>query len=139
MEIDIMRHEELTGKILEACFEVSNELGIGYLESVYEKALLVALAQKNLRVEAQIPLKVTFRGVIVGDFDADLLVEGTILVEIKAVSSLLKPHYAQILNYLKTTGLEVGMIVNFGNPKLEYRRFDNRMIDRPLLDNLLNE
>jgi GxxExxY protein len=134
-----MRHEELTGKILEACFEVSNELGIGYLESVYEKALLVALAQKNLRVEAQIPLKVTFRGVIVGDFDADLLVEGTILIEIKAVSSLLKPHYAQILNYLKTTGLEVGMIVNFGNPKLEYRRFDNRMIDRPLLDNLLNE
>jgi GxxExxY protein len=124
---------------LEACFEVSNELGIGYLESVYEKALLVALAQKNLRVEAQIPLKVTFRGVIVGDFDADLLVEGMILVEIKAVSLLIKPHYAQVLNYLKTTGLEVGMIVNFGKPKLEYRRFDNRMIDRPLLDNLLNE
>lgn len=131
-----MKHEELTGKILEACFEVSKELGVGFLESVYEKALLVALAQKSFRVEAQVPLKVNFRGVIVGDFYADLLVEGNALVEIKAVDSLFKRHHAQQLNYLKTTGLEVGLIVNFGNPKLEFRGFDNRMVDRPLLDNL---
>lgn len=134
-----MIHEQLTGKILEGCFEVSKELGTGFLESVYEKSLIVALAQKNLRVEAQVPLKVAFRGVVVGDFYADLLVEGMILVEIKAVDSLNKQHYSQILNYLKTTGLEVGLIVNFGNQKLEYRRFENRMRSGNFIENLLNE
>ncbi|MBP6002276.1 MAG: GxxExxY protein [Pyrinomonadaceae bacterium] len=121
-----MRHEELTSKILETCFEVSNELGVGYIESVYENALFVALVQKGMEVQRQVPLKVTFRGVIVGDFKADILVEGKVLLELKAVEALAKEHFAQVLNYLKTTGIEVGMVINFGKSRLQYRRFENR-------------
>ncbi|MEP7147340.1 MAG: GxxExxY protein [Acidobacteriota bacterium] len=121
-----MLHEELTGKILEACFEVSNELGVGYIESVYEKALQVALLQKGYSVERQLPLKVSFRGVMVGDFSADMVVEGKILLELKAVDTFSNQHFAQLLNYLKATGIEVGMVINFGTPKIQYRRFNNR-------------
>ncbi|NJM53842.1 MAG: GxxExxY protein, partial [Blastocatellia bacterium] len=117
---------DLTGKILEGCFEVSKELGVGFVESVYEKALMVALKQKGLKVENQVPLKVKFRGVIVGEFYADLLVEDKILIELKAVNAFINEHFAQILNYLKATEKEVGLIVNFARPKLEYRRFNNR-------------
>ena len=134
-----MLHEELTGKILQACFEVSKELGAGFLESVYEKSLLVALKQKNLQAAAQIPLLVKFRGVIVGEFYADILVEGKVLIELKAVSILANEHYAQILNYLKATNLEIGMLINFGSPKLEYRRFDNRHIQKITVQDLLSE
>jgi GxxExxY protein len=121
-----MLYADLTGKILEACFEVSNELGIGYLESVYEKALFVALKQKGLSAEMQVPLKVVFRGVVVGSFIADMIVEKKVLLELKAVENLSNAQYAQILNYLRTTGIEVGLVINFGTPKLQYRRFDNR-------------
>ena len=121
-----MIYEELTSKILEACFEVSNELGVGYIESVYEKALQVALLQKGFTVERQIPLKVDFRGVTVGDFAADMIVEGKVMLELKAVDNFSNQHFAQLLNYLKTTGIEVGLAINFGNPKLQYRRFENR-------------
>lgn len=134
-----MLHEDLTGKILQACFEVSKELGSGFLESVYEKALLVALRQKNLQAATQVPLLVKFRGVIVGEFYADILVEGKVLVELKAVSNLTNEHYAQLLNYLKATNLEVGLLINFGNPKLEYRRFDNRSIQKLSVQDLLSE
>ena len=92
------------------------------MESVYEKALIVALRQKGVCVQAQVPLKVKFRSVIVGDFFADILVEGKLIVELKAVSALRPEHQAQVINYLKATGIEVGLLVNFGNPKLEYRR-----------------
>ena len=121
-----MLHAELTGKILEACFEVSNELGVGYIESVYEKALQVALLQKGIAVERQIPLRVSFRGVTVGDFTADMIIEGKVLLELKAANVLSSPHFAQVLNYLKATGIEVGMVINFGTPKIQFRRFDNR-------------
>ena len=117
-----MLFDALTGKILEACFEVSRELGAGFLESVYEKALLVALKQKGLNAVCQVPLKVKFRGVIVGEFYADVLVEEKVLVELKAVSRVLSEHKAQVINYLKATGIEIGLLVNFGNPKLEYFR-----------------
>lgn len=105
---------------------MSNELGVGYIESVYEKALQVALVQKGFSVERQIPLKVDFRGVTVGDFAADMVVEGKVLLELKAVDTFANHHFAQLLNYLKTTGIQVGMAINFGNPKLQYRRFENR-------------
>lgn len=131
-----MKYEELTGKILEGCFEVSKELGIGFIESVYEKALVVAITQKGLRVERQVPLKVYFREVLVGEFYADLVVEEKVIVEVKALDGLINKHFSQILNYLKATGMEVGMIVNFGNAKLEYRRFDNRMSGGPILKSL---
>lgn len=123
-----MLYEDLTSKILESCFEVSNELGVGYLESVYEKALLIALRQKGLKAESQIPLQVKFREEVVGNFFVDILVEGKILIEIKVAAGLTKESYAQTINYLKATGIEVGMLVTFGTPKVEYRRFDNKFI-----------
>ena len=132
-----MLHEQLTSAIIKCCFEVSNELGAGFIESVYEKALFIALKQKNLKVACQVPLKVNFRGLSVGEFRADLLVEDKILMELKAVSGLTKEHMAQILNYLKATEIEVGLMVNFGNPKLEYRRFDNHFLKTKSLRNFL--
>lgn len=117
-----MLFEELTAKILEACFEVSRELGAGFIESVYEKSLLVALRHKDLNAVRQVPLKVRFRNVIVGDFSVDVLVEDKVLIELKAVNRTLPEHKAQTINYLKATGIEVGLLVNFGNPKLEYFR-----------------
>lgn len=118
-----MKYEQLTAAILGCCFEVINELGAGFLESVYEKALIVALAQKGFRVDSQVPMKVKFRGVVVGDFFADLVVENKVLIELKAVGRVLNDHKAQVINYLKATGVDVGLLVNFGNPRLEYYRF----------------
>lgn len=120
-----MIYEELTRKFLRVCFEVSNELGCGFLESVYEKALLLALHDSGMKAESQVPLHVLFRGKVVGEFYADLVVEDIILVELKAVKALVPEHLAQVINYLKATGFEVGFLVNFGNPKLEYRRLGN--------------
>jgi GxxExxY protein len=115
-------HYELTDAILQACFDVLNELGAGFLESVYEKALLLALKQKGLRATSQVPLSVLFRGSVVGEFYADLLVEEKVMLELKAVHALTPEHQAQLINYLKATGIEVGLLLNFGHPKLEYRR-----------------
>jgi GxxExxY protein len=117
-----MLFDELTGKILEASFEVSKELGAGFLESVYEKALMVALKQKGLNAVSQVPLQVKFRGVIVGEFYADIMIENKVLLELKAVSRILPEHKAQVINYLKATGIEIGLLLNFGNAKLEYNR-----------------
>ena len=118
-----MLHEELTEKILKACFEVINELGAGFLESVYEKALVVVLKEMGLKVRSQVPLNVNFRGVSVGDFFADIIVEDRVILELKAVKQLAPEHKAQLINYLKATGVDVGLLINFGNPKLEYKRF----------------
>lgn len=117
-----MLYEDITEQIISACFDVINELGAGFLESVYEKALLVALREKGLAAQAQIPLKVTFRGQNVGDFVADIIVEDKVLLELKAIKGLNAEHQAQIINYLKATGMELGLLINFGNPKLEFRR-----------------
>jgi GxxExxY protein len=121
-----MIHEELTEKILKACFEVSNELGCGFLESVYHKALLIALAENGLNAKSQFPLKVVFHGQIVGEFFPDIIVEDIVLLELKVVKTLAPEHMAQVMNYLKATGIQVGFLINFGNAKLEYRRFGNR-------------
>ena len=115
-------HEDLTGKILEACFEVSRELGYGFLESVYEKAVVIVLRQKGLSVQSQVPLSVSFRGDIVGEFYADIMVEDKVIVELKSSKSLVPEHQAQLINYLKASGIEIGLLVNFGTPKLEYKR-----------------
>lgn len=117
-----MLYEELTSKILEASFEVSKELGAGFLESVYERALQVALLQKGLSSVLQVPLTVKFRSIVVGNFYADMLVEDKVLVELKAVSRVLNEHKAQVINYLKVTGIEVALLINFGTPKIEYFR-----------------
>jgi GxxExxY protein len=117
-----MLHEQLTGKILEASFEVIRELGAGFLEGVYQNALLIALRQKGIQAEARVPLLVRFRGEVVGEYYADLLVESKVIVELKAVKALAPEHQAQLINYLKATGIEVGLLINFGRPKIEYRR-----------------
>jgi GxxExxY protein len=123
-------YEDLTSKILSACFEVINELGTGFLESVYRKALIIALQQKGLRTKFQVPLAVFFRGQVVGEFYADIMVEDKVIIELKAVSALAPGHNAQLINYLKATGVEVGLLVNFGNRKLEYKRL-TRPSERP--------
>lgn len=108
-----MLHEELTGKILEACFEVINELGAGFLEGVYEEALLIALRQKGIEARSQVPLKVRFRGAIVGDFCADILVEGKVIIELKAAKALAPEHQAQLINLLESDGHRSGSPCQF--------------------------
>jgi GxxExxY protein len=123
-----MKHQELTQKIIGCAFEVINELGAGFLESVYDSAMMVALSSKGISAPPQHPIKVFFRGQCVGEFFADLFVEGTVIVELKAVESIAPEHRAQIINYLIATGIDVGLLINFGNPKLDYKRF-TRSID----------
>ena len=118
-----LQHEKVTEAVIGCAFEVINELGAGFLESVYEKALLLALRQKALSVTAQHPVKVMFRHECVGDFYADIFVEEKVIVELKAAKAIAPEHQAQIINYLNATGIEVGLLINFGNPKLEYKRF----------------
>lgn len=117
-----LKHEGIARAVIGCAFEVINELGAGFLESVYENALLVALRQNGLNAVTQHPAHVMFRGECVGDFYADILVEGKVIVELKAVTTLAPEHQAQVINYLNATGIEVGLRINFGNAKLEYKR-----------------
>ena len=118
-----LKHEQITKSVIGCAFEVINELGAGFLESVYEKALLLVLRQKGLSAIPQHAVKVMFRGECVGDFYADICVEEKVIIELKAVKAITPEHQAQIINYLNATGIEVGLLINFGNPKLEYKRF----------------
>ena len=118
-----MLHSDLTRTIIGCAFEVQNELGAGFLESVYEKAMMIALADAGISIKSQEPIKVGFRGKTVGDFYADLLVPGKVIIELKAVESLTPQHKAQVINYLNATGIPVGLLINFGNPKVEFQRF----------------
>jgi len=117
-----LKHVAITRTVIGCAFEVINELGAGFVESVYERALLVALRQKGLEAVAQHPIRVMFRGVCVGEFVADNFVEQKVIVELKAVKAIAPEHQAQVINYLNATGIEVGLLINFGNPKLEYKR-----------------
>ena len=119
-----MIYQDLTEKIIRAFYDVHDELGGGFLESVYENALMISIGGKGLGVHQQEEIKVYFQGEVVGEFRADLIVENKVLVELKACKALNEAHTAQILNYLKATRMEVGLLVNFG-PKLEFRRFVN--------------
>ena len=114
---------DITYKINGAFFELSRVLGAGFLEKVYENVLLVELKVGGLKAESQIPLKVDCKGQIVGDDVVDILVKGKVIVELKAVEQLQKVHEAQLLNYLKATGIGVGLFVNFTPPKAEIKRF----------------
>jgi GxxExxY protein len=108
-------HSELTSTILGSCFDVMNELGIGFLESVYKNALYIAIKEKGLKIEAEKRFEVIFRKRKVGLYVADLIVEGAVIVELKCCDSLLGEHHAQLINYLKVSGILVGLLVNFGN------------------------
>jgi GxxExxY protein len=114
---------ELTYLINGAIFEVNRELGAGFLEKVYENALLVELIARGLKAENQVPIKVKYKGVEVGEYYADIVVENQVILEVKAVDSLQKIHEAQLLNYLKATGYKIGLLVNFRHPKAEVKRF----------------
>jgi GxxExxY protein len=119
----IYPEQELSQKILEGAFAVRNTLGCGFLERVYSNALLFELRNMNLSCEREVPFKVRYREAVVGDYCADLIVERRVLVELKACASLGSVHEAQILNYLKASSIQVGLLLNFGKPKLQYRRF----------------
>ena len=121
-----LKHAQLTELIIGVFYDVYNELGFGFLESVYRRSLQMALRDKGLKVDAEVPVPVFFRGENVGDFRADLVVNGLILLELKTAESIVIAHEAQLLNYLRATSLEVGLILNFG-PKAQVRRllFDN--------------
>jgi len=113
---------ELTEKILGAAFKVLNTLGAGFLEKVYENALSFELQRGGILIEAQKVFPVRYEGVIMGEYQADLVVAGKVIVECKSVSNLDSVHEAQLINYLKSCGIHVGLLVNFGRPTLQYRR-----------------
>ena len=116
-----MLHEEITSAIIAAYYDVYNTLGYGFLEKVYENALILELQKRGLTAEQQLPIKVYYEGQVVGEYFADLLVNSLVILELKAAEQIIKAHEAQLTNYLKATDLEVGLILNFG-PKAEFKR-----------------
>jgi GxxExxY protein len=114
---------DLTYQVNAAIFEVNRELGPGFLEKVYENALLLELRERGLETHNQVPIKVCYKGNEVGEYYPDLIVEDKVIIEVKAINSLQKVHEAQILNYLKATGFKVGLLVNFTYPKAQIKRF----------------
>ena len=114
-------YSDITDKIIRCFYNVFDELGAGFLESVYVKALIIELKNIGLKVDVEKEIKVNYKGIIIGNFRADIVVEDKVIIEIKAISTLNSQHEAQLLNYLKATGIRVGLLVNFGN-KLEFKR-----------------
>ena len=118
-----MDPNELTYAIIGAIFEVNRILGPGFLEKVYENALLMELKARGIKAAAQYPIKVRYKDQIVGEYFADLLVEDKVIIELKTVDKIEKIHEAQLLNYLKATGIKVGLLVNFKSTKADIKRF----------------
>lgn len=121
-----MKNEEITQKVIGCFYTVYNRLGYGFLESVYQRALLIELRKQGLKAISPYPITIFYDKLVVGEFEADLVVEDCIILELKAVRLLLNEHEAQLLNYLNATGFEVGLLLNFG-PQAQIRRkvFDN--------------
>ncbi len=117
-----MQHKELTKKIIAAAYHVYNKMGFGFLESVYEKCLLIELGKRGLKTESQKTIIVEYENEVVGEFKADILVEDTVILELKSVRQLTQAHEVQLVNYLVTTGKPVGLILNFGEQKVEVKR-----------------
>jgi GxxExxY protein len=113
---------DLTYGVIGAAMKVHNTLGAGFLEKVYERAMLVALTEAGIEAQPQAPLPVYYHGVLVGDFYADLLVAGQIIIELKVVEAFSDIHRAQVMNYLKATGLKVALLLNFASPRLQWER-----------------
>lgn len=120
--IPLSRLDQITEQVIGCAYVVQNELGAGFLEKVYENALAHACRKAGLRVQQQQPVVVSFDGVVVGEYVADLIVNESVLVELKAVSTLTDVHKAQCLNYLKATGQRVCLLINFGKPRVEVKR-----------------
>ncbi len=120
------KHSEMTDKVLRAFFDLHTELGYGFSEKVYENSLAILLQERGLKIEQQVPIHVYFHGKVVGEYVVDMLVNDVVVLELKAVSKLNEDHAAQLLNYLKATDYEVGLLLNFGQTA-EFRRkiYDN--------------
>jgi len=117
-----MQHDEITQKIIGAAYEVYNQLGFGFLESVYERSLAIELRSRGLSGSLQQSVSVRYKGEVVGEYVADLVVEGKVIVELKSVRSIVQSHEIQLVNYLAATGIDVGLLINFGESKVEVRR-----------------
>lgn len=126
-----MEHQELTEKIIGCAYQVYNKMGFGFLESVYEKCLMIELKKAGLVAESQVPIQVAYEGEVVGEFVADVLVEGIIL-ELKSVKRIVRAHEIQLVNYLTATQKEIGLILNFAETKVEVKRKvrDLKMLDQ---------
>jgi GxxExxY protein len=117
-----LEHKDITEKIIGAAFEVYNVLGYGFLESVYQKAMQVELQRLGLTAEIECPIKVKYKGVIVGEFRADIFVNGVVIVELKTAKNYNAEDEPQLLNELKATGIKTGLLINFGRTKVEFER-----------------
>ncbi|MBL7807241.1 MAG: GxxExxY protein [Saprospiraceae bacterium] len=120
-----MKHATLTSRIIHIFYQVYNELGYGFLEKVYQNALFYALQQEGIQVEAHRKIFVRFRGIIVGEYISDIIAESTIIIEIKASETLIPAHEFQLINYLKCSEMEVGLLLNFGKtPEFKRKIFE---------------
>jgi GxxExxY protein len=117
-----VEYEEITGKIIKAAYAVYSQLGFGFLESVYKKAMLIEIAKSGLKAEEEKPLKVYYDGQVVGDFFIDLFVDESVVVELKSVQHLSKEHEVQLVNYLKGLNRDIGLLINFGVAGVEVKR-----------------
>jgi len=109
-----MKHQEITSKIIKCAYTVHNNLGFGFLENVYQNALMIELANADLEAEKEKKIQVLYNGKVVGDYIADIVVENKIICELKSTKEINPAHEAQLVNYLKATGIEVGLLINFG-------------------------
>lgn len=126
--MDNYKHSELTEKIIKAFYKVYNTLGYGFLEKVYENALFIELESVGLNVKKQEPIKVYYEEKEVGVYFSDLIVEDTIIIELKAAESLSEEHESQLINYLKATDIEVGLLLNFGKkPEMKRKVYSNNI------------
>jgi len=130
MNADERGSDSLSEEVLSAVFEVSNTLGAGFLEKVYERALLAELNLRGIRTAGQVPFKVAYKGRFVGEYFADLLVEDVLVVELKCVERLANEHTAQCINYLRASGRAVCLLINFQKPKVEWKRIVYRFQDQ---------
>ena len=117
-----LKHGELSQKIIAAAHNVHKELGQGFLEKVYKNALVIELREMGVTCDLEVPMSVLYRGLVVGDYVADMVVDGKIIVEVKAVAELSSVHEVQLVNYLKATDLQVGLLINFGRSVKVKRR-----------------
>ena len=122
----VLRHKELTQELINTFYHVYNELGYGFLEKVYQNSMFLELKERGFFVEAQKQIKVYFKGVQVGDYYADLVVENKIIIELKAAETIAPEHETQLINYLRGTEMELGLLFNFGKkPEFKRKIFDN--------------
>jgi GxxExxY protein len=125
--MDQLKHGDVTQKIIDTCFKVYNKLGFGFLENVYERAMIFEMGRNGLVCSRQLPVSVLYEGVNVGNYFADIVVSESVILEIKAANALCEDHERQLINYLKATDIEVGLLLNFGTtPEFKRKVFTNR-------------